>query len=213
MGEEAIVLKNVSKSFGNEAVLKSVNLSCQKGEIYGVCGRNGSGKTVLLKIICGLMKPDEGEVNVCGKQIGKDCDFPQSIGVVIEHPGFLKGKSGFENLKYLAKIKKKITDREICEAMTKVGLDGTDKKKVGKYSMGMRQRLGIAQAIMEDPEVLLLDEPINGLDAQCTEKVRELLLELKEKGKVIILVSHNKEDISILCDKVYEIHDGELRMM
>lgn len=210
MEKDSICLRDVSKSFRGETVLEKVNLTFQKGKIYGLMGRNGSGKTVLLKMICGFISPDTGSIEIEGKQIGKDRDFPEKTGVLIESPGFLPAQSGFKNLKYLAQIRGVITDEEIREVMTRVGLDWKNRKWVGRYSMGMRQRLGIAQAIMENQEIILLDEPMNGLDEQGTEDIRRILLDLKEQGKTILLASHNKEDIEILCDQVFEVKNSRV---
>lgn len=213
MEKTAVELKNVSKKLGKETVLKPMDVSFQDGRIYGLCGRNGSGKTVLLKLICGLYQTDTGSVTVYGKELGKDCDFPDQIGVMLETPGFLKGKTGFENLKYLAKIKGKISEDMIRQQMERMGLEWNSKKKVGTYSLGMRQRLGITQAMMEDPQLLILDEPMNGLDREGAALVRGLLREWKEKGKLIILASHLRADLEEVCDEVYEIADGEIRRL
>ncbi len=208
--ETVITVEHVVKQYGTQTVLKDVSVSFGKGKIHGIIGRNGSGKTVLFKCICGFIAPDGGKVVVDGKQIGKDVDMPKDLGLIIENPGFLPGYSAFRNLKFLAMLQKKITDDDIKETLRKVGLDPESKKKVGKYSMGMRQRLGIAQAIMEDPGILVLDEPFNGLDKHGVEEMRTLLLGLKEQGKTILLASHNSEDIRLLCDSVYEMDAGVL---
>lgn len=208
--ENAIMVEDISKSFKGASVLKHVNISFEKGKIHGIIGRNGSGKTVLIKTICGLVQPDEGRVLVDGKQIGKDVDFPESIGVIIEAPGFLPTLSAYKNLEYLASLRGMIGKEEIRSAITTVGLDPDDKKHVGKYSLGMKQRLGIAQAIMENPDILILDEPMNALDKSGVEEIRELLLRLKEEGKTILIVSHNSEDIHMLCDTVHEMDGGIL---
>lgn len=205
--ETGIVVEHVSKSFGKEHVLKDVNLQIPAGKIYGVVGNNGSGKTVLMKCICGFMRPDCGRIMVNGKWVGKECDFPDKLGVIIETPGFLPNISGYQNLKILASLKARIGRREIMETLEKVGLDPKMKKHVSKYSLGMRQRLGIAQAIMENPEVLILDEPFNGLDRGGVEQMRALLQELKAQGKAILLASHNVQDIEILCDDIHEMED------
>lgn len=212
MAEEMICVERLTKKFGNAIVLEDINLSFQKGKIYGIVGRNGSGKTVLFKLIAGYLKPTVGRVVVCGKEIGRDADFADDIGIIIENPGFLNGYTGFKNLEYLADIRNVIGREEIRESMEKVGLDPDSRKKVGKYSLGMKQRLGIAQAIMEDPGILILDEPMNGLDNQGVEDVRGILMGLREKGKTIILASHNKEDIEVLCDEVYEMDRGKLTL-
>lgn len=203
-------IKNVSKKFGDETVVREVSLSLEAGKIYGIAGRNGSGKTVLFKMIIGFLKPTAGKIFVDGKEIGKDTDFAENTGIIIENPGFLKGYTGFKNLAYLAGIRNVIGKEEIRESMVKVGLDPDSRKKVGKYSLGMKQRLGIAQAIMENPEILILDEPMNSLDNQGVDEVRGILTGLRDEGKTIILASHNKEDIEILCDEVYEMDHGRL---
>lgn len=208
--ETIIAVENVMKRYGTQTVLKDVSVSFEKGKIHGIIGRNGSGKTVLFKCICGFITSDGGRVLVDGKQIGKDVDMPKDLGLIIENPGFLPNYSAFRNLKFLAMLQKKITDEEIRETLRKVGLDPESRKWVGKYSLGMRQRLGIAQAIMEDPSILVLDEPFNGLDKHGVEEMRTLLLELKEQGKTILLASHNSEDIRLLCDRVYEMDAGVL---
>ena len=201
-------MKNVTKQYGANKVLLDVSLTCEAGKIYGLIGRNGSGKTVLLKCICGLVIPTSGEVRVWGQSVGKDVDFPENIGFIIESPGFLLQESGLSNLKHLASIRGKIGIDEIRESMNTVGLDPDLKLHVGKYSMGMRQRLGIAQAIMEKPKLLVLDEPMNGLDNQGVEHIRSLLLALKESGVTILLASHFKDDIAYLCDEVYQMDAG-----
>ena len=210
MMEIIIKVDNVIKKFGSEIALNNVSIEFERGKIYGIVGRNGSGKTVLFKTIIGFLKPTDGRIIVDGKEIGKDTDFADHIGIIIETPGFLSAYSGYKNLEYLASIKNRIGKNEIKKSMERVGLDPNSKKKVGKYSLGMRQRLGIAQAIMENPDILILDEPMNGLDNQGVKEVREILLNLKEEGKSIILASHNKEDIEALCDKVYEMDHGKL---
>ena len=210
MMESIIKVDNVIKKFGSEIALNNVSIEFERGKIYGIVGRNGSGKTVLFKTIIGFLKPTGVRIIVDGKEIGKDTDFADHIGIIIETPGFLSAYSGYKNLEYLASIKNRIGKNEIKKSMERVGLDPNSKKKVGKYSLGMRQRLGIAQAIMENPDILILDEPMNGLDNQGVKEVREILLNLKEEGKSIILASHNKEDIEALCDKVYEMDHGKL---
>lgn len=205
-----VEINHVTKRYEKNEVLKDVTLRCEAGRIYGLIGRNGSGKTVLLKSICGFVIPSSGEVRVWGKQVGKDVDFPENIGFIIESPGFLLQESGLCNLKHLASIQGKIGIDEIRQSMNTVGLDPDLKRHVGKYSMGMRQRLGIAQAIMEKPDLLILDEPMNGLDNQGVEHIRSVLLSLKEKGVTIILASHYKEDIAYLCDEVYQMDAGKL---
>lgn len=208
--ETCIEVQNVVKRFRDQVVLKNVSISFEKGKIHGIVGRNGSGKTVLFKCICGLMHPEEGVILVNGKRVGRDVDMPEDIGAVIEAPGFLPNYSGYKNLRFLANIRRKIGKEEILNVLKTVGLDPESRKHVGKYSLGMRQRLGIAQAIMEDPEILILDEPMNGLDNAGVQDIRALLLELKAQGKMILLASHNHEDIAALCDTVHEIDGGVL---
>lgn len=210
MTESIIKVDKVIKKFGSDIALDNVSIEFERGKIYGIVGRNGSGKTVLFKTIIGFLKPTSGRVIVGGKEIGRDTDFADNIGIIIETPGFLSSYSGYKNLEYLASIKNIIGKKEIEKSMERVGLEPNSKKKVGKYSLGMCQRLGIAQAIMENPDILILDEPMNGLDNQGVEDVREILLNLKDEGKSIILASHNKEDIEALCDEVYEMDHGKL---
>lgn len=208
--ETCIEVQNVVKRFRDQVVLKNVSISFEKGQIHGIVGRNGSGKTVLFKCICGLMHPEEGVILVNGKRVGRDVDMPEDIGAIIEAPGFLPNYSGYKNLRFLANIRRKIGKEEILNALKTVGLDPESRKHVGKYSLGMRQRLGIAQAIMEDPKILILDEPMNGLDNAGVQDIRALLLELKAQGKTILLASHNHEDIAALCDTVHEMDGGVL---
>lgn len=207
----AIEIKNVSKKFKDKIVIDKVSLELPTGQIHGLIGRNGSGKTVLMKMIVGFLKPDSGIINVFGNTIGKDTDFAKNIGVIIETPGFLPFESGFSNLKYLASIRGIISNEEIKSAISSVGLNPDDKKHVGKYSLGMRQRLGLAQAIMENPDLLILDEPMNGLDKDGVRDMRQYLLNLKEQGKTILIASHSAEDIDVLCDTVYEMDKGKLQ--
>lgn len=209
--DDKIELIHVTKKFGQELVLKEVNLTLEQGRVYGIVGNNGSGKTVLMKCICGFLIPTTGLIQVFGSSIGQDVDFPESLGVIIETPGFLTNLTGQKNLEILAGMRRKIGPAEILQVLEKVGLDPALKKPVANYSLGMRQRLGIAQAIMEDPKLLILDEPFNGLDKHGVGEIRKLLLELKEEGKTILLASHNEEDIRILCDEVYEMDGGVLR--
>ena len=205
-----IEVKNVSLTIKKTTILKSVCASFENGMIHGLIGRNGSGKTMLMKCICGFVKPSQGEIFVDGERIGKDCDFPKNTGIIIETPGFIPYYSGYKNLKLLAGLNNKIGKQEVREAMEKVGIDPDLKRHVKKYSLGMRQRLGLAQAIMEDPELLILDEPMNGLDKDGVKDMREYLLALKMQGKTIIIASHSAEDIDILCDTVSEMDKGRL---
>ncbi|ANU53451.1 ABC transporter ATP-binding protein [Acutalibacter muris] len=205
MEHSGIIVENVYKSFGRETVLEDVSLSIPPGEIAGVVGNNGSGKTVLMKCICGFLRPDKGSVTVNGARVGRDRDFPPSLGIIIETPGFIPNMSGYRNLKTLASLRGLIGKREILAALDRVGLAKSAHKAVSKYSLGMRQRLGIAQAVMEDPAVLILDEPFNGLDKSTAEDMRGLLIELRDRGKAILLASHNARDIEELCGWVYEM--------
>lgn len=205
-----ITVKNVSLKIKKDMILKDINAEFSDGKIYGIIGRNGSGKTMLMKCICGFIKPTEGEITVAGKKIGADCDFPESIGVIIETPEFIPYYSGFKNLKLLADIRHKITEDDIRKSMELVGLDPKLKKSVKKYSLGMRQRLGLAQAVMENPDLLILDEPMNGLDKDGVGDMRRYLLNLKERGKTILIASHSAEDIDVLCDTVVEMDKGQM---
>lgn len=206
-----IEIKNVSKSFGQREILQEVSLSVECGETVGLVGANGSGKSVLFKILCGFEKPDNGSVCVRGKQVGKNGrDFPENMGVFINSPGFIGIYSGFQNLKFLADIQGKIGEKEIREAMSKVGLDPGNKTKVDHYSLGMKQKLGLAQAIMEGQDILVLDEPFNALDYKTYEDVKTIIRMLKAEGKTIFLTSHHYRDIEQLCDRVYSIEDCRL---
>ena len=205
-----ISVNHVTKKFKEATVLHDVNVEFKKAEIHGLIGRNGSGKTMLMKCICGLVPITSGTIIINQKQIGKDIQIPDNIGAIIETPGFLPNYSGYQNLLFLSKIKGTISRDQIKQSIRKVGLNPEDKKPVGKYSLGMRQRLGLAQAIMENPELLILDEPMNGLDKEGVSDMRTLLLELKKQGKTIILASHSAEDIDVLCDSVSEMEHGKL---
>lgn len=211
--DKNIKVKDVCKYFGKTQVLDHVNMECRQGEITGIIGRNGAGKTVLFKIICGLLSLDSGEILINGIKRERQADVLPSVGIIIEEPAFLKYYSGIKNLEYLYMINHKNNRQYLESIMEKVGLDPKSKKHVGKYSMGMRQRLAIAQSIMEEPEFLILDEPFNGLDSHGVNEMRELFLELKKRGKVILIASHNSEDINILCDNVYSMESGILKVM
>jgi ABC-2 type transport system ATP-binding protein len=205
-----IYVKDLSLKIKNETILSDINLNIAKGKITGLVGRNGCGKTMLMKCITGFVKPTSGEVVFNEKRIGEDIDFPKDTGIIIETPSFIPYYSGRKNLLELASLNKKIDKKEIDKVLEKVGLYEARNKMVRKYSLGMRQRLGIAQALMEEPETLILDEPMNGLDNDCVEMIRKILGQLKEEGKTILLVSHNKEDIRILCDEIYEMDNGKI---
>lgn len=205
-----VEVKGLSKSFGKNRVLDNVSVSFEEKQIHGIIGRNGSGKTMLFKCILGMMPFSEGEILVRSRRVGKDIDVPDDVGMIIEGPGFLPNYSGYSNLRLLSRVKKVIGRDEIVRAVESVGLNPASRKRVGKYSMGMRQRLCIAQAIMENPSMLILDEPMNGLDNRGVSEIRELLLNLKSKGKTIFIASHNPEDIRQLCDTVCEMDCGKL---
>lgn len=206
-----IEVKNGVKCFGEQQVLKGVSIQCESGHIYGIVGHNGSGKTVLFKCICGFMNLDEGEIIVDGTKRSKKGAILTGAGIIIEEPSFLKNASGLRNLDILYRIKHGKDAAHLKNIMEMVGLNPDSKKKVGNYSMGMKQRLAIAQAIMENQEILILDEPMNGLDHKGVEEMRKLFLKLKKEGKLILLASHNRDDIDILCDEVYEMEMGELK--
>ena len=205
-----IEILNVSKKFQKNVVVDNVSASFSGGSIVGLIGRNGSGKTVLLKMICGLMPVDSGEIRINGVSLGHGGSPVANIGAIIETPGFLPLASGFRNLCYLADIRGRISRAEIKRAIEMVGLDPNLRKRVGAYSLGMRQRLGIAQAIMEDPEILILDEPMNSLDETGVQEVRKLLQQMRDKGKLIIIATHVREDVDMLCDVVYRMHEGRM---
>ena len=206
-----IEVSHVNKNFKNNKVLKDVTLRCESGRIYGLVGHNGSGKTVLFKTICGFLSCDEGTVSVNGKVMGKDKDMLTEAGIIIEDPGFLRNWCAYNNLEFLYTIRNRPDKSYLHSVLNPVGLDPKLKRPVGKFSLGMRQRLALAQAIMEDPPILILDEPMNGLDKNGVAEIREFLLKMKNENRLIILASHNREDIEILCDEVYEMEDGILR--
>jgi ABC-2 type transport system ATP-binding protein len=205
-----IDLKNVSKTIGNEEVLNDITLELKKGKIYGFVGRNGSGKSMLFKAICGFIIPTKGRILIDGKDINETGSFPNDIRALIEKPSFLPDISGIENLQVLAKIQNKIGIEEIEKTLRDVGLVENKDKKVKNYSMGMKQKLGIAQVLMENPKILVLDEPFNGLDKSSVEELRKTLLLKKREGRLILVASHIKEDIEILCDEVYYMDAGKI---
>ncbi|MCQ4087900.1 ABC transporter ATP-binding protein [Saccharibacillus sp. JS10] len=205
-----IALKDVSKTFKGQVLFDEANAEFDQGKIHGITGSNGSGKSVLFKMICGFVRPDRGEVQIDEQYQKKGTQFPENFGIVIDRPGYLGGETGLENLKRLAEIRGKITEDQVREAMKLTGLDPNLKQKVNQYSLGMKQKLALAQAIMEDQEVLLLDEPFNALDSESVHQIRALLLEFKKQGKTIFLTSHNQEDIDLLCDHVLKIEKSKL---
>ena len=204
-----IIISGISKTIKGTEILKNIDLNLRGGKIYGLYGSNGSGKTMLLRAVAGLIRIDSGSIIINGKQLHKETDFPESIGVVIENPQFWDGYTGFENLKMLASIKKQINDEAIRATLEKVGLDPGDKKTVKKYSLGMKQKLGIAQAIMESPDIILLDEPTNALDKKSTENIRGIIAEEAARGAIVVIASHVEADLDI-CDIRYEMSDGEI---
>lgn len=205
-----IEMKNVSKAFRSKNILQDVSFTVQQGETVGLVGANGTGKSVLFKMLCGFVEPDKGSIIVDGKKLGKGRDFPENMGIFINSPGFIGIYNGFKNLKFLADIQGKIGTMEIEDAMLKVGLDPSNKTKVDNYSLGMKQKLGLAQAIMENQDILVLDEPFNSLDYKTYGDIKEIIHMLKADGKTIFLASHNFSDIEQLCDKVYTIEDHRL---
>ena len=205
-----ISVEHVSLTIGTAQILRDVSAQFEEGQIHGIVGRNGSGKTMLMKCICGFIRPDSGKILLDRKQVGRDVDFPPDLGLLIETPGFVPYYSGLKNLELLAAINRRASKERLNVCMEQLGLGDAKNKRVSKYSMGMRQRLGIAQAIMENPRLLILDEPLNGLDEQGVEDIRALLLELKSQGKTILLSSHNREDIDLLCDSVCKMEGGVL---
>lgn len=203
-------IKNLSKSISGKSILEHIDLAMDRGRIYGLRGKNGSGKTMLMRSICGLILPTEGTIRINGEILHKDISFPRSIGALIENPGFIAEYSGFKNLSTLASIKKAVTTEEIRSLMQKMELDPDDKKKFKKYSLGMKQKIGIIAAIMEQPELIVLDEPINALDEKSVNIVKELLLEQRKRGALIIISCHDKEELEFLADEVFCLENGKV---
>lgn len=210
MVNEILKIENLSKTFKNKLIFKNINLSIKKGTICGFVGYNGSGKSIFFKIICGFILPDTGTITINGKCLMKDIDFPESTGVLIETPYFIEEYNQIKNLKFLASIKNEIGDDEIINSLKQVGLDINNNDKVKKFSLGMRQRLGIAQAIMEKPQLLILDEPFNGLDKSGVRQIKDLILELNKQGTTILLTSHISGDLEELCNEIYEFDNYTL---
>lgn len=205
-----IKITHLSKKIKKAVILDDVNMELESGRIYGLKGKNGSGKTMLMRAICGLITPTNGTVEIDGKILGKDISFPESIGVLIENPSFISNYTGMKNLQVLASIQKRIGDEEIRNTLELVGLDPDDKRTFKKYSLGMKQRLGIAEAIMERPDIVILDEPINALDENGAAMIREILHNLRNEGKLIILACHDTEELNFLADEIYEIAEGKI---
>ena len=208
-----IKIENYTQKIKKDIILNDINLHLKENKIYGFVGRNGSGKSILFKGICGLLNISNGKIIIKGKEIGKDIDFYDNLGAVLDGAGFLPNLSSFDNFKLWESIRIKISDSDIKSALNKVGLDPNDKKKYKKYSLGMKQKLALAQAIMENPELLILDEPFNGLDSYSVKDIREMLIDYKKEGKTILISSHIKEDIDILCDEVYELDRGNINKL
>lgn len=205
-----VEIKSFKKIISGNVILSDINLSFKRGRVYGFKGKNGSGKTMLFRAVCGLIRPTEGKVIVNGRTLGNEVSFPENTGVLIEYPGFLPGFTGFKNLKYLADINGKIGIRAIKHAIKMVGLDPEDKRKFKKYSLGMKQRLGIAQAIMEDPELIILDEPTNALDTDGVKQLNDIIIDLKKKNKTILISNHDKEELAMMADEIYTIESGKI---
>ena len=203
-------IKNICKTIGSAEILKHINLEMERGKIYGLRGKNGSGKTMLMRTICGLILPTEGEIVIEGETLGKDISFPRSIGALIENPGFIADYSGMKNLEVLASIQNHVKKEEIAACMEELGLDPNDKKKFKKYSLGMKQKLGIIAAVMENPDIIVLDEPLNALDEKTVNTVKEILLRHKARGALIIISCHDREELEFLSDEIFCIEAGEI---
>ena len=206
-----IKIENYSKNIGKNKVLSDINLTLESGIVYGLKGKNGSGKTMLMRAISGLISPTAGSVIINEKVLGKDMSFPESIGILIENPSFLPQYSGFDNLKMLASIKNCVEDETIKMYMSELGLDPDDTKKYRKYSLGMKQKLGIVCAIMENPDIVILDEPINALDEESVERVKQVVTRIKKEDRIIIIACHDKEELFYLADKIIEIEGGRIK--
>ena len=205
-----IKIENLSKQIKGALILDKVSITLTSGKIYGLRGKNGSGKTMLMRAMAGLLIPDSGSVIINGKTLHKDISFPESIGILIENPSFLPQYTGFKNLKLLAGLTGGISDEDIKTALDRVGLDSEDKRTYRKYSLGMKQKLGIANAIMGEPDIIILDEPINALDEESVKKIKKVLLEIRDKDKLIIIACHDREELEYLSDIIYEIKDGSI---
>ncbi|MBE5943677.1 MAG: ATP-binding cassette domain-containing protein [Lachnospiraceae bacterium] len=205
-----IELKNITKKIKKNTVIDDINYTFTGGCIYGLAGKNGCGKTMLMRLIAGLIYPTEGKVYINDRMLGKDISFPDSIGILIENPEFLNDYTGYENLKMLAGLQKNVSDEDIKNTLESVGLDYNDKRKFYKYSLGMRQRLGIAAAIMGKPDIILLDEPINAIDEEGVAQIKELIRGLVEENRIIIIACHDKEEMDYLADKKLMMSAGKI---
>ena len=205
-----IRIENINKKIKDAVILNDVTLTFSSGKIYGLKGKNGSGKTMLMRTIAGLLIPDSGTVTINGKTLHKDISFPEGIGSLIENPAFLPQYTGYKNLKLLASLSDGISDGDIKTALERVGLDPDDKRTYKKYSLGMKQKLGIANAIMGEPDIIILDEPINALDEETVRKIKDVLLDIRDKDKLIIIACHDKEELEYLSDEIIEIKDGSI---
>jgi len=206
-----IEVNNLTKIISGNTILNNINLRMEQGKIYGLKGKNGSGKTMFMRAICGLILPTEGQVVIDGKVLGKDISFPPSLGALIESPGFIGSYSAYKNLKILADIQGKIGEERIRESISLVGLDPDDRKKFRKYSLGMKQKLGIAAAIMENPEIIILDEPINALDEKSVDIVRDILRKHRDDGALILISCHDSEELEYLSDEIFIVESGNIK--
>lgn len=203
-------VEEINKKIGVDDVLCEISLSMEKGKIYGLQGKNGCGKSMLMRVICGLVLPTSGRILIDGEELGKELSFPESIGVFIEKPGFLDAYSGFQNLSMLASIKKKIGDREIKQTLKRVGLEDVMHKKYKKYSLGMKQKLGIAAVIMEQPDIVILDEPANALDEKSEQRLWQIVKEEKERGALVIISCHTSEVLEEISDEIFKMDQGQI---
>lgn len=205
-----VIINNLKKSIKGTTVLKDINLKMQSGTIYGLRGKNGCGKTMLMRCVCGLIIPTDGSIEIDGEVLHKDIKFPRSIGALIENPSFLPQYTGYKNLKMLASLTGNISDEDIKIALERVGLDPDDKRIYRKYSLGMKQKLGIANAIMGEPDIIVLDEPINALDEESVSNIKQVLIDLSREDKLIIVACHDREELEYLCDVIFEMKDGSI---
>lgn len=205
-----IIVKSATKYIKKALILDDVNIQLTGGKIYGLKGPNGSGKTMLMRLLSGLIRPTSGEVWIDGKKLGKDMDFPESVGLLIENPAFLPNYTGYENLELLAQIRGKIGAEQICQSLMEVGLDPHDPRRYRKYSLGMKQRLGIAAAIMEKPDLLIVDEPTNALDDSGVEQICTILRRERERGALVVIACHDSILLQTLSDEIYKIYEGKV---